>query len=74
MVLPHQVVYNVCEGPGHGGAEQGYAHEHQVQNDHRGEVAEPHAAAVQPGGVRVGVRRSRQDLHPATVASELPRP
>lgn len=32
MVLqfPHQVVYNVCEGPGHGGGEQGYAHEHQV--------------------------------------------
>ena len=28
--LPHQVVYNVCEGPGHGGGEQGYAHEHQV--------------------------------------------
>ena len=56
-------MYYVSEGPRHGGGEDGDREEDEVENGDRGEVAEPHASSVQPGGVWVGDGCSRHDLH-----------
>ena len=46
-------MYDVCECPRHGSAEEGHAEQSIVKNGHSREVSSPHTLAVQPVAVRI---------------------
>ena len=53
----YDVMDDVCECPGHGGRDERYAQQNEVEDGYGRQVAKPHPSRVQPR--RVGVSNGR---------------